>query len=84
MKSLLTLFCGLVLAFVLAFSSSAEAARGRDFQRLRRSVNFTPSWGKRSGNLDVGGGLQPSQGGHCEDRALYLELLMDTVKVLTL
>ena len=39
---------GLVIDSVAAKDSSADP-----LNRLRRSVNFTPSWGKRSGVVDA-------------------------------
>merc|ERR1712080_1543 len=86
MKSLLALFCGLLLAFVLAMAfspSSTEAASAR----MRRSVNFTPSWGKRSGSSWPLASNQPlasyeGQGQEaCANRAIYLEMLAASIKV---
>ena len=82
MKLNLSIVCLLVLAFVAIFSTSALAS-----SRARRSVNFTPSWGKRSsGGYEAAGGQRAmamaSPGGEdkCVTRGLYLEILVDNLK----
>ena len=47
---------GLVIDSVAAKDSSADP-----LNRLRRSVNFTPSWGKRSGVVDPASEFLPLQ-----------------------
>ena len=55
--------------------------------RERRSVNFTPSWGKRSAGMDLLRSPQIMQnsasdeGSRCLSKGLYLEMLVETLKV---
>jgi hypothetical protein len=44
--------CFVVVVVVVALVGASEDA-GSPLNRLRRSVNFTPSWGKRSGGRDL-------------------------------
>ena len=77
----MSIVCLLVIAFVAVFTPSAL---GRS--RPKRSVNFTPSWGKRSsGNFEVARGqramMNTGPDDKCIDRGLYLEILVDNLKV---
>ena len=73
MKSYLAISC-LVLVLVLAFAADTDA------KRVRRSVNFTPSWGKRSGNFEKPGMIL-ERGDKCMDKAAYMSMLIETLKV---
>ena len=73
MKSYLAISC-LVLVLVLAFAANTDA------KRVRRSVNFTPSWGKRSGNFEKTG-MVLERGDRCMDKAAYMSMLIETLKV---
>merc|ERR1711997_404362 len=83
MKSLLALLL-LALGLFMAFApASAEAAS----PRMRRSVNFTPSWGKRSGHRPWGEEYvekrqrPPMTYVGCAKRSEHLEMLADAITV---
>ena len=79
-----------ILAALILAISYVEASG----LRLKRSVNFTPSWGKRSlgsaGNSNFQNSMQqpmiPSFMGpeesKCASRGLYLQALFDTMRVI--
>ena len=76
MKSYLAISC-LVLVLVLAYATCGTNAANN---RVRRSVNFTPSWGKRSGNFEKTGMIL-ERGDKCMDKAAYMSMLIETLKV---
>ena len=77
MKSYLAISC-LVLVLVLAYATCGTDANNR----VRRSVNFTPSWGKRSsGNFEKTSGMLLERGDKCLDKAAYMSMLIETLKV---
>ena len=75
-----TVFIGVCVLYMAVLISSTSA-------RSKRSVNFTPSWGKRSSGfselgLSRGGlGLGISMEEKCTGKELYIETLIDTLKV---
>merc|ERR1711953_52049 len=75
MKSYLAISC-LVLVLVLAYATCGTNAANN---RVRRSVNFTPSWGKRSGNFEKTGMIL-ERGDKCMDKAAYMSMLIETLK----
>jgi hypothetical protein len=86
MKAVLSLTC-LIAIVVLTISTSSTSASS---YRMKRSVNFTPSWGKRSGGYDVAPRMMMARQGleaaasdsdKCAGKELYLEMLIDTLKV---
>ena len=75
----------LSLAFFLALAIIAVAVSEAALTRERRSVNFTPSWGKRS-SLGFSGPQIPqspvfNEANRCLSRGVYLEMLVEQLKV---
>ena len=75
MKSYLAISC---LAFILVL---AYATYGVNAGRVRRSVNFTPSWGKRSVGFDKAAMMMDTTGDKCMNKAVYMSMLIETLKV---
>merc|ERR1711879_522808 len=73
------------LVHFLALAMVALAVSEAKLTRDRRSVNFTPSWGKRSlpsRQLDgpIIQSLPLDEGSRCLSKGLYLEMLVETLK----
>ena len=73
----------LSLAFFLALATIAVVVSEAALTRERRSVNFTPSWGKRSslGGPQILASPAFNEGSRCLNRGIYLEMLIETLKV---
>jgi len=73
-------------AYLLVLAIIALAVSEAALTRERRSVNFTPSWGKRSTGMDLLRSPQIMQnsasdeGSRCLSKGLYLEMLVETLK----
>jgi len=76
----------LSFAYLLVLAIIALAVSEAALTRERRSVNFTPSWGKRSTGMDLLRSPQIMQnsasegGSRCLSKGLYLEMLVETLK----
>jgi len=73
-------------AYLLVLALFALAVSQAALTRERRSVNFTPSWGKRSAGMDsfrysqIAQNSPSDETSRCFSRGLYLETLVETLK----